>query len=167
MRSLATLLFTLMATFSSQADFIEYSFNELELQSESGDFAYVKGSVRYDSAPIIDFNNWSELIFLVTINDSQFDLGPEDLSQINIVDLDDLVFGEEDDEGFSFAFSQDYSLHSGAAAIGEDTCLFTEQNQFCANSLFGLQKSQISADITAPWTAILLSPLALLVWRRR
>ncbi|QPG06040.1 hypothetical protein IT774_01985 [Salinimonas marina] len=167
MQRLWTALLVMAFAFPCQADFIEYRFNTLEMRGDAGEVATIEGSIQYDTAGPRDSHRWYHFLFWLTFEDTVHQLDEDDLNQINISDLDDLQFGDEAEEGFSFAFGDNFNLYSGRAAIGNDTCLYTEQQQLCANGLISLSKRRIAAEIPTTATAALLVPLLLLGYRRK
>ncbi len=125
---------------------ITFDFNRLTLTSSTSQ-ATVTGSITFDDT-VSNFNayTWESFGFNFEFDGDTFLLDEDHISDIEIVDLEDLIFGDDSSsgyEGFVFSFFDgNYILATGQGGMGaEETCFFTDTDTLCANELFSLTRS--------------------------
>ncbi|VEL98552.1 hypothetical protein ALT761_03575 [Alteromonas sp. 76-1] len=142
MRTLFTLILLTIAS-PTWGALITFDFDELTLTNGSSQ-AFVSGSISFDdSASEYSAYAWESFGFNFEYDGDTFLLDEDHLTDIEIVDLDDLIFGDDDPEGFVFTFfNGDYVLATGQGGMGADeTCFYTTTDNLCANGLFSLTRA--------------------------
>lgn len=145
MKILITLLMLTIAAPTLGA-IITFDFNRLTLTSDTSE-AFFSGAISFDDTTS-DFSaySWESFAFTLDYNGDTFLLEEDHLSDIEIVDLEDLIFGNNtnpNDEGFIFSFFDgNYTLATGYGGMGEeDSCFYTDTEVLCAQGLFTLARS--------------------------
>ncbi|GFD96502.1 hypothetical protein KUL156_51950 [Alteromonas sp. KUL156] len=148
MKSLIAVVFILF-TSPSWAGVITYDFTRLMLGDEASDTSLV-GQITFDENETeFTMETWLSFFFQLEFDGTVYNIFEADIAEdaFAIVDLEDGVFGDESGEGFQFFIEDssvpyEFTISSGLAGLGEtDTCVFFENGERCAGSLFQLVKA--------------------------
>jgi|GEM_PF-638474 len=146
MKSLIAVVFILF-TSPSWAGVITYDFTRLMLGDEASDTSLV-GQITFDENETeFTMETWLSFFFQLEFDGVIYTILEGDIADFMIADLDDGVFGDEGSEGFEFFIEDasvpyEFTISSGLAGLGQtDTCVFFENGERCAGSLFQLVKA--------------------------
>lgn len=157
----------ILVSAGASAQLIRYDFSSLTLSDGQPGTAQISGFISYTQSASGNFNDWADFEFILETDSQRVLFTDAHINQINIVDLDDGVFGDEGDEGLALAASPDIEVFTGEAAYGADTCLFDSNRQRCAGGLFAVTRTIIGVNEPAAGILFILAGLMLTLSRRR
>lgn len=147
MKHLMAMVFFLFSS-PSLASVITFDFTRLVLGTESQQSSLV-GQITFDENETqFNANTWLSFFFQLEFDGVTYDIFEQDIAFFEISNLEDGVFGNDNNEGFELYLSNagstyEFSVFSGLAGLGQaDTCVFdVNGSDRCSGSLFLVVKT--------------------------
>ena len=147
MKHLMAVVFVLLST-PSLAGVITYDFTRLVLGSDSQQTS-LTGQITFDENETqFNMNTWLSFFFQLEFDGVSYDIFEQDIAFFEISDLNDGIYGNNDNEGFELFITDtnsayEFSIYSGMAALNaEDSCVYDLNGDGrCSGSSFQLVKT--------------------------
>ncbi|KXJ59630.1 hypothetical protein EYR97_14985 [Alteromonas sp. KUL42] len=147
MKHFMAVVIVLLST-PSLAGVITYDFTRLVLGSGSQQTS-LTGQITFDEDETnFNMNTWLSFFFQLEFDGVTYDIFEQDIAFFEISDLNDGIYGNDENEGFELFITDtnstnEFSIYSGFAALNaEDSCVYDLNGDGrCSGSLFQLVKT--------------------------
>lgn len=170
MKYLIAVVFILLST-PSLAGVITYDFTRLMLGSDSQQSSLI-GQITFDENETqFNMNTWLTFFFQLEFDGVTYDIFEQDIAFFEITDLNDGIYGNDENEGFELFITDtnstyEFSVYSGVAALNaEDSCVYDlNGDERCSGSLFQLVKTGVAnnSSVTVSEPASLATAMLIL-----